>query len=307
MKQPTDPGRPGPVTPGVRSMTGFGHGAAEGDAVRIEVELKGVNHRFLDLKIKLPPELAAQEGELRERLKGLLIRGRVDIAVALKSTRPPAYRVEINGDLLREYVRAARAVGKELRLGGGIDLKTALSLPGAVQIHAAAPESGEAATLLQQAVDGALKAYESMRTREGERLEKDLRHRLAQIDASVRNIENQARGLPAAFAARLRERVAALVRERGLDEVRLAQEVAILAGRVDITEELVRLRGYLEQGRTILNGPGPVGKSLDFVMQEMNREANTISSKAEALSICQSALAIKAAVEMIREQVQNLE
>ena len=156
---------------------------------------------------------------------------------------------------------------------------------------------------------GALDAYDGMRASEGRRLVDDLQARLQAIRAAARRIEEEALGLPEAYARRIKERVATLLNgERALDEARLAQEVALLAGRVDITEELVRLQGYVAQAEDTLARPqGPIGKTLDFIMQEMNREANTMSSKAEALPICQEALLIKAEVEKIREQVQNLE
>jgi uncharacterized protein (TIGR00255 family) len=298
-------GRPGAI----RSMTGYGQGAAERDGLRVEVELRGVNHRFLDLKLKLPGELAALEAELRGRVQQRIARGRIDISIAQKSTRPQPSRVEVDASLVAGYLQAAAALKKQFRLGGSIGLDRVMGLPGAVSIRAEAGADADAVqALARQALDGALAAYETMRTEEGARLAADLRERLATIETAVREIESEAHDLPRRHAERLKERVAELVRDRPLDDVRLMQEVALLADRVDVTEELVRLQGYLEQIRALLDRPqGAVGKTLDFVMQEMNREANTVSSKADALTICQAALRIKSAVEKIREQVQNLE
>ena len=293
----------------IRSMTGYGQAAAERDGLRVDVELRGVNHRFLDLKLKLPAEMTSLEGELRGRVQRSVARGRVDISVTQRSGGSPAGRVEIDRALVAGYLQAAAALKKEFRLGGAIGLDRVMGLPGAVSIRVETGADPEALRpLVLQALDGALAAYGRMRAEEGARLAEDLRGRLRTIDAAVSEIETEARDLPRRYTERLRERVAELVRDRGLDDVRLLQEVALLAERVDITEELVRLRGYLEQIRALLDGPeGPVGKTLDFVMQEMNREANTVSSKAEALAICQAALRIKSAVEKIREQVQNIE
>jgi len=290
-------------------MTGFGHGVAETDGLRVEVEVKGVNHRFLDLKVRLPAELAGLEPQVRGRVQALAGRGRIEIAATTASARAPGYRVEVRRGLISEYLQAAAALKKDFRLRGTIELGQVLALPGAfsIQQEPVAADDGAGAALLE-ALERALDAFETMRVEEGARLARDLRARLDDIRAEAGRIEEQARGLPEIYALRLKERVAALVRERGLDEVRLAQEIALMAGRVDTTEELVRLRGHLDQARAALDAPsGPAGKTLDFLMQEMNREANTISSKAEALPICQAALRIKAAVEQIREQVQNLE
>ncbi|HEU4401988.1 MAG TPA: YicC/YloC family endoribonuclease [Candidatus Polarisedimenticolia bacterium] len=290
-------------------MTGFGRGTAERDGVRLEVELKGVNHRFLDLKLKLPPEMGTVEAALRARVQEVSGRGRIDLSVSLASRRPPVCRVEVNRPFIAGYLEAAAALKKEFRLRGSIGLDALVAIPGALTIQAEERDpDGVASSLLWLALDQALGAFDSMRTEEGARLAADLATRLRLVEEAVGLIERESQGLPEAYARRLRDRIAALVQERGLDDVRLAQEVALMADRVDTTEELVRLKGYLEQARGALERPeGPIGKTLDFIMQEMNREANTISSKAEALPICQAALRIKSEIEKMREQIQNLE
>jgi uncharacterized protein (TIGR00255 family) len=290
-------------------MTGFGRAVAEGDGSRVEVEVKGVNHRFLDVKLRLPPEIGSHEPDLRSRVQGVVGRGRIDVTVTLVSTRAPGYRLEVNRGLIAEYLKEMRALQREFRLKGALGVEALVTLPGALSVRPEEASAGSGALgLVERALDGALEAYDSMRTQEGARLAEALRAHLRSIEEAVEAIEAEARGLPEAYARRLRERVAVLVQERGLDDQRLAQEVALMAGRVDITEELVRLRGHVRQIRDALEGAdGRVGKTLDFLMQEMNREANTISSKAESLPICQAALAIKSEVEKIREQVQNLE
>ena len=293
----------------IKGMTGFGRAAAECDGVRVEVEIKGVNHRSLDMKMRLPAEVSALEPDLRGRLQRVVARGRIDVAVSLASARPPTYRIEVNRALVAEFLKATAALKKEFALKGALGIETVAGLPGALSILTdASTDGGPGPALLAKAFEQALFGFDAMRGQEGTRLARDVLTRLQAIEEGVDRIEAEARGLPEAFAARLRERVAALVQERGLDDMRLAQEVALMADRVDLTEEVVRLRGYLQQSRALLERPdGPVGKTLDFVMQEMNREANTISSKAERLSICQAALQIKSEVEKIREQVQNLE
>jgi uncharacterized protein (TIGR00255 family) len=294
----------------ILSMTGFGQGAAERDGVRVQVELKGVNHRFLDVKMRLPAEVALLEPALRAAIQERVSRARIDVVVAIFSSRPASSQVVINRGLVAEYLAAVDALKKEFRLKGSVGLETVLTWPGAVAIRAeAAPADGIASSLLSEALRQALDAYDAMRAAEGRRLACDIQDRLHAIRAATGRMEDEARGLPETYVRRLKERLASLLDgERSLDDSRLAQEVALLAGRVDITEELVRLRGYLAQAEDTLDPKrGPTGKTLDFIMQEMNREANTISSKAEALTICQGALLIKAEVEKIREQAQNLE
>jgi len=293
----------------IKSMTGFGRGSAEAEGIRVEVEVRGVNHRYLDLKLRLPAELGTAEPDLRGRVQGAVGRGRLEAGFAVLATGPPVCRAEVNRPLVREYLAAAAALKKEFRLRGSIALESVLALPGAVAIRtsAAAPD-GLVPRLAIQALEQALRAFDEMRTEEGRRLAVALRECLRAIGGEVLKIEEQAGALPEAYARRLRERVGTLVREKGLDDLRLAQEVALLADGVDITEELVRLKGHVEQAESMLLRPqAPVGKMLDFLMQEMNREANTISSKAELLPICQAALRVKSQVETIREQVQNLE
>ena len=294
----------------VLSMTGFGQGEAESDGVRVVVELKGVNHRFLDVKMRLPADLGALEPALRAEVQERVSRGRIDITAMLVAPRSAGFRLEVNRDLVAAYLRAAASLKKDFRLKGAVGLETLLALPGAISVQAESPRSdGAERALVTEALRRALAQYDAMRAAEGARLADELKGHLQAIRASARRIEEDAGALPAAYARRVKERVADLLRgERGLDPGRLEQEVALLAGRVDVTEELVRLRGYVEQAEATLGHPeGPVGKTLDFIMQEMNREANTISSKAEALPICREALRIKAEVEKIREQVQNLE
>jgi uncharacterized protein (TIGR00255 family) len=235
-------------------------------------------------------------------------RGRVDVVANLRNSRKPALRVEIQTDLAGAYVAAARALKRRFRLAGSIGLDRLVALPGVVQmVNETESLDGRAGALLIQAFDEALSGFDATRSAEGLRLEEEMRGRLAEIETETERIERQGETLPEARAARLRARVAAL-QAPDLDPVRFAQEVALLADRVDITEEIVRLKGYLTQANDALDGSAvPIGKTLDFVMQEMNREATTIASKAESLAICQAALAIRAAVEKIREQAQNVE
>jgi len=207
-------------------------------------------------------------------------------------------------------MNAAAGLERKFKWKVSVALESLLALPGAISVQADTQRpDGPAQAAVTEALQQALAQYDAMRSAEGDRLTDDLKGHLAAIRDSVCRMDETAKTLTSAYARRVKERVADLLGgDRRLDEGRLEQEVALLAGRVDVTEELVRLQGHLHQAEALLgSAKGSVGKTLDFLMQEMNREANTISSKAEALPICREALQIKAAVEKIREQVQNLE
>lgn len=299
----------GQAEQGVRGMTAFGAGLAEREGVRIAVEIKGFNNRVLDVRLRLPVEAAACEAEVRRRIQSRLARGRVEVAATL--TPPPGAtgRLEIRDTVAAQYVEAARRLARRHKMAGSLPIAAILALPGVVQVGGdEGVERPLAESLLLEAFGQALDAFEAGRRAEGTRLSADLLERLDSIERDTSAIGTDAGREPGRVAERLRQRLQPLLQDAALDPARLAQEVALLADRIDISEELVRLRGYLDQARGLLHGrETPAGKMLDFVMQEMNREANTIASKAEALPICQAALRVRSAVESIREQVQNLE
>lgn len=302
-------GSPRTAERGVRGMTAFGAGLAKRDNLRVTVEIKGFNNRVLDVRLRLPPEVAASEPELRRRIQERLVRGRVEAAATLVTSGDGEGRLVIRESIAAQYVEAARRLARRHRLGSALPAAALLALPGVVQMTSEeAIDAAVAEGLLLGAFTEALEAFEAGRRDEGTRLAADLRARLDAIDRDVTAIGADAGREPARVAARMRERLAPLLQDAAIDPARLAQEVALLADKIDISEELVRLRGYLDQARGLLEGrESPAGKMLDFVMQEMNRESNTIASKAEALPICQAALRVRSAVETIREQVQNLE
>ncbi|HKY32645.1 MAG TPA: YicC/YloC family endoribonuclease [Candidatus Polarisedimenticolia bacterium] len=300
----------------IKSMTGFGRGEASAGGVRATVELRSVNHRFADLKIRVPPELAEVEPQLQQTLQRSIGRGRVEVSVSMARDGAPAPSFDINRGLVASYVEAARSLRQEFGLHGDVSLEGVLSLPDVVRPKSshrtADPEERRA---LVEAFDRAVSAHDAMRRKEGRILVRDVRARAAAMKKLSASIARRARRVPALYARRLEGRVRELLRPAAnkkqplpIEASRLAQEVALLAERSDITEELVRFDGYLEQLGELLDAPAePIGKKLDFIMQEMNREANTINSKAVDLAICQAAIEMKAEVEKIREQVQNIE
>lgn len=289
-------------------MTGFGRGSSVAENYAVSVDLKAVNNRFLDIHLRIGPELAALEGAIRRRISNRLSRGRVDVTITFERTGEIAY--EINRPLVSGFISAMKLMQKEFNLQGDPDINVIARLPGAMQ----SAKDGLDATMttgIDAAIDEALNELEQMREREGEELRSEMLMRIGQIEQQIPVIENLAERLTDSYRARLQKRVAELLARDGqsieLDAGRLAQEVAYLADRSDISEEIVRLRSHLVQfGETVV-ASGETGKRLDFLLQELNREANTVLSKSTDLSIKEAGLVIKAEVEKLREQVQNVE
>src|SRR5437870_1600988 len=292
----------------MKSMTGFGRGAASGDGFALAVEIKTVNNRFLDIHLRLGQELSAIELDIRKRVSARLSRGRVDININFDRTGETKY--ELNQGIIAGYVDALRDIQRQFNLTGDIDVNAVARLPGALTTAREGLNDTERAAIYH-ALDQALNDLETMRASEGAALTDEMRGRVAKIEATVPLIEAQAANLVNAYRERLEKRISELVARGGqlldLDAGRLAQEVAYLADRSDVTEELARLKSHLEQFRDALNTSGEIGKRLDFLLQELNREANTVLSKSTDVAIKEAALVVKAEVEKLREQVQNAE
>ena len=293
----------------MKSMTGFGRGSATGEDFTVSVDLKTVNNRFLDIHLRADGQLAAVEAIVRRCISERLSRGRVDCSMTLDHTADVTYQV--NRPLIAGYIEAMRAIQREFALAGEPDVNLLARLPGAMQ--PLREDLSEAIVQgVEQAITAALRELDQMRAQEGEALAAEMRARLDQIESLVPVIEAATEGQLEAYRARLQKRINELLARDGyktieLDQGRLAQEVAYLADRSDITEELARLKSHLAQFRTGLDGESEAGKRLDFLLQELNREANTVLSKSTDITIKEAALAIKGEIEKIREQVQNVE
>jgi uncharacterized protein (TIGR00255 family) len=292
----------------MKSMTGYGKAMVAGDDFSVSVDLKTVNNRFLDIHLRVGSELASLEPSIKKRITSRLSRGRVDVTVSMERVAQIAY--EINRPLIAGYVSALKQLQQDFNIAGELDINVIARIPGALQ-PARNGIDDRTTTALEQALDQALDELEKMREQEGEALKKELRERVQKIEALVPIIENSAAGLADAYRLRLQKRISELLNRGGqvieIDPVRLAQEVAYLADRSDVSEEMVRLRSHLSQFQEALNAAGDAGKMLDFLLQELNREANTTLSKSTDLAIKEAGLAIKAEVEKLREQVQNVE
>lgn len=293
----------------MKSMTGFGRGSAQGDGFSVAVDIKTVNNRFLDVHLRASTDVSAVEAVVRRRIGERLARGRVDVNISLERTGEVSY--ELNHTLIAGFIHAMREMQREFGLRGEPDINVLARLPGALQASREGV-SEEALKGVEVALAEALDGLEAMRAREGAALAAEMSARLDDIERHLPAIESQASAQVENYRARVLKRITELLARQGLegvelDQGRLSQEVAYLADRSDITEETARLRSHVAQFRAALDETADTGKRLDFLLQEFNREANTVLSKSTDLAIKDAALAIKAAVEKLREQVQNVE
>ena len=270
------------------------------------VDLRSVNNRNLDIHWRAPLDLASVEIPLKKLIQAAVSRGRVDVTINFTQTADTTY--ELNRPLIRGFLEALRTMRDEFGLAGEADLATIARLPNVLLPSTGANSLSEAVIEgIEAAMTHALTALVAMRAVEGHELQKEMLARIGRIEKYVAVIESGADGLIAGYRDKLRTRIEELLDKNSIDETRLAQEVAYLAERSDITEEIARLKSHLTQLRELLGSDGEIGKKLDFLLQETNREANTILSKSSELSICDSAIEIKTEVEKLREQAQNVE
>ena len=293
----------------IRSMTGFGRASFQVDALVFDVEVRAVNHRYLDVRARLPRLLSALESKVRARVQARFDRGKVDLTVTAPAAgRPPA--VGVDTAAARGYLDAAAVLRSE-GVPGELEIGTILTLPGVARVEEPEVAPDVLNDALLAGVDEAIGALDTMRVAEGAALERDLLARVAVVAAASKRIEGRSGEVQRMVRERLQRRAEQLAQETGLrDEARLHQELVIAADRLDITEELVRLQSHVDQFRTILAGaqPGnPVGRRLDFLLQEFGREANTVGSKASDAPVAHEIVDLKAEIERLREQVQNVE
>lgn len=293
----------------MKSMTGFGRGSITGENFAVSVDLKTVNNRFLDISLRVGADMAAQESAIKRQIGQRLSRGRVDVSITFERTDKVAY--ELNRPLISGFISAMKTMQDEFTLTGEPDINVIARLPNALQPvrDNLTPDMLDG---IEKAIEEALNNLETMREKEGAALVKEMFIHLNEIERHVPVIEDASEDLVDIYRARLHKRINELLTREGqsieLDQGRLAQEAAYLADRSDITEEIARLKSHVAQFREIVeNDEKEAGKRLDFLLQELNREANTILSKANEINIKESALIIKTSVERLREQVQNVE
>lgn len=293
-------------------MTGYGQGCVELPGLKVTAELRSVNNRYTDLRFRLPPEVASIEPELRRRVLGRVRRGRVDIAIKseLLDDQGAAPRASLNRNLTRELLQAGQLLEEEFGLSGTLDIGAVLGTPGILKSEAATigPDDAEWQAV-HRALEEGLEALDLDRQREGHRLGEQILERVSAMQGLARRAREQAGRVPSLLRDRLLSRLETLAGDVELDPQRVAQEAALLAERSDVTEELDRLGAHLEQVESLLAAPDgePVGRRLDFLIQEIHRETNTVTSKSTDLELTREALALKLETEKVREQVQNLE
>jgi uncharacterized protein (TIGR00255 family) len=290
----------------IASMTGYGRAEAPFGDLLVAVEVRSVNHRFCEVAARLPRSLSAYETRFRKVIQSRVARGRVDLTVNAGGDRP-VKRVTVDIALARQYYDAYRSLKEQLGLPGEVSLEALISARDVLtcvepEVDPAAL-AGHVEALIAKALDG----LDGMRRQEGEAIARDVAQRLHRVAATLEQVDGRAPRMMSEYSARLRARASALAEGLDIDPSRLAQEVAIYAERCDYTEEVTRIRSHLAQCEQALTGGGSIGRVLDFLVQELNREANTIGSKANDAEVTSAVVTVKSELEKVREQIQNLE
>ncbi|MEH7463556.1 YicC/YloC family endoribonuclease [Bacillus thuringiensis] len=290
----------------ISSMTGFGRAKVESDAFQITVEMKSVNHRFLEMNIRLPKQMMVFEDKIRKLIAEQVGRGRIEVSIIVEGEGLVERKLRVDWSLLEQYKLIMEEAKGKFQLQDSITLQQLIAMPEVTTIEEVENVNEAFEHSLYEAVRRAASMLKTMRDGEGERLHKDLEHRLQGIYTCVRSIVPYAPSVIQKYRERLENRLKELHNQE-LEEQRLLTEIAVFADRCDIHEELVRLQSHLEQFQETLQSKEPVGRKLDFIMQEMHREINTIGSKANDLTISKYVVEMKNNLEKIREQVQNIE
>ncbi len=290
----------------IRSMTGFGAGRGGASGEEIDVEVRSVNHKYCEVKARLPRELYALEQDVVRAVKDRLARGGVEVSVR-RASAGGAVVPQVDVALAEAYARAFAEVQARVGLPGTVTVADVLAAEGVIRLAERAVDVEAAGVAVRAALGGALDALVAMRAREGEALARDLSARLDAVEAAVARVAELSPQVVEQQRKRLAERVAELTGGIPLDPARLVQEVALFADRTDVAEEITRLRSHVAQVRALLRVAEPAGRKLDFLVQEMHREVNTIGSKSQNAELASIVVGLKAEIERMREQVQNVE
>ena len=291
----------------MRSMTGYGKAVANNEIFTVSVEIKSVNNRFLDMTVRLPKELSSEEIYIREFLKGKVIRGKIFIYVNVEQNQQNGNELFIDWQAAEKKVKLLQTIKEKFALNDEVKLNHLLMFPDLFAMDLEALVEEQIRPLILEALQTALQEFLRMREQEGANLLKDLKNTLNKIETLVKEIKTIAPENVQTEFERLFKNVKNLIEEQNIDQGRMEQELAILADRVDITEECVRLQSHVDLFKQTLNKPEDIGKRLNFILQEMHREANTINSKTTMLEISHKVINIKEEIEKLREQVQNIE
>jgi len=290
-----------------KSMTGYGRGTSTGEGLIVTVEVRSTNHRYRDISVRIPRELAELEDKLRALVAESLARGHVDVSVTVEEAGAPLKTVEVRMDLAQAYHAAAKDLAARLGIAGEVGVETILSLQDVVTVKPVSVDPDAAWQVVKAAANQALEALARMRAAEGESLARDLVHRTSKIEQLIARISERAPVVAEEYRARLEARLRELLADVPIDETRIAMEAAIYADKINVTEELVRLASHIAQVHSVIEQAEPAGRRLEFLVQEMHREANTIGSKSQDVEISHMVVEIKSELEKIREQIQNIE
>ncbi len=292
----------------IKSMTGFGRGACEDEIHSFKVEIKAVNHRYNDISVKMPRHISYLEEKIKKMVKEKINRGKVDVYINLDYSEDSSTEIKVNIPLAKSYKAAFEQVSNELGLMDGVDLSNILSISDIIKTEKKEIDEDIIWNSLKEALEIALLDISKMKKTEGQALKLDMEKRLKLIETIVLDIEKRSPKLVEDYKNKLSQRVEALLdQDMEIYEERIAQEVVFFADKSNIDEEIVRLKSHISQFSTILDEGELIGRKLDFLIQEMNREINTVGSKANDMYISQDVVEVKSEIEKIREQVQNLE
>lgn len=291
----------------IKSMTGFGRCEVLKDSRKFTVELKSVNHRYLDVNIRMPKKLNFFETSIRTLLKSYADRGKVDIFITYEDLSQSQVSVKYNAALAAEYLKYLNQMAEEFSLDNDVRVSTLSRYPEVFTMEECSEDEDELWNGLKEALEGAFSQFVEMRTKEGERLKEDILLKLDLLSEQIRFIEERSPQIIAEYRTKLEEKMRELLEDTQIDDNRIAAEVILFADKICTDEEVVRLKSHIQHMKETLGESNGIGRKLDFIAQEMNREANTILSKANDLDISNRAISLKTEIEKIREQIQNIE
>ncbi len=291
----------------IKSMTGYGSAKGTVEDLEIRVELKSVNNRYLDTSVRLPRSFLFAEEMVKSLVQKHISRGKVDVFINVDSSAAGDMVVKVNEALLKGYVDAIRHVALEYDLSDDLTAQSISRFPDVLTVEKKDLDAEAISAGIEKIVEEALKDFDAMRTREGEKLRDDVLMRLETIRGLVETVEEKSPETVAAYRRRLEQKMAEVLGTAGIDENRILAEAAIFADHIAVDEETVRLRSHMAQLTGMINGNSPIGRKIDFLIQEFNREANTIGSKCQNSEIAHVVVDLKSEIEKIREQIQNIE
>lgn len=289
----------------IKSMTGFGRGEYENEGRKYVVEIKSVNHKYSDINIRLPKFLNCIEDKIRKKISSVISRGKIDVFVSFEDFSSKTTNIKINTELAKNYINELKKLSEETGLKFDVSLIDISKFPEILKLE----ENGNEEQIQEElmiAVDNALEKFISMREIEGQRLIEDIEKRIHSIEGKIVEIKKYSGTLVEEYIEKLQSRISEILKT-DVDETRLMQEVVFFSDKSSIEEELTRLDSHISQFLKLIKGESPIGKKIDFLIQEINRETNTIGSKANCLEITNRVIEIKTEVENIREQIQNIE